>query len=406
MKKIDSIIKNKNIVYVGSHYPPKIKEHLLEIHSGVDFPADNLQQSILKGFDANGLCPKAITYLNITPWPKIKLCRIKPCKFSRREDDNLTDKYIGGINIPFLSRLYNAISLALGLRKLSSRNDKNDLVVYSLSSLVLFAVWCTRNRFGIKTVIVPDLPEFMSDKKGRFRSMAKTIDHCLIKFFINKSIDKFVLLSPHMVERLPIDGKPWMQMEGIFSDEGFKYSYEKNSERIILYTGKLGRRYGIIDLLDAFSSIKDTNFRLWIRGDGECKQEVLDRAQKDLRIKYFGRMSREEILKLEAKATVLVNPVKPSQEFTRYFFPSKTMEYLASGTPTIMYHLACLPHEYLNHIFIIKEESVESLSKTLKEVCSLSQEELHEFGKRAANFIVNEKTPTLQIKKVMEFISK
>lgn len=34
-------------------------------------------------------------------------------------------------------------------------------------------------------------------------------------------------------------------------------------------------------------------------------------------------MERVELLKLESKATVMVNPTPPSLEFTRFFFPSK-----------------------------------------------------------------------------------
>jgi glycosyltransferase involved in cell wall biosynthesis len=395
--------KERKVIYIGSHYPVTIKEDLLNRHSGVDFPADNLQQSILKGFDENGIQPIAISYLNITPWPKIGFCHFHPCLFSRRGDGQQTDLYIGGINVPFLSRIYNCVKLVRYLKKSSSKQEKKDLVVYALSSHILFAIWMNRKRYGTKTVIVPDLPEYMSENKSLLYRAAKALDKRVIDFFIKNAIDKFVLLSPYMRERLPIGDKPWMQMEGIFSSNEIIERKEKKN-KIILYTGKMDKRYGIADLLDAFGMIEDETYQLWLRGGGECKQLALERAKSDKRIRVLDRMSRKELLNTQAAATVLINPVRPSQTFTRYFFPSKTMEYLASGTPTIMYRLACLPQEYCEFIYFVEEETVQSLYETLIRVCSKPQEELEQFGQRASNFIIERKNPKAQIGSVINFI--
>ena len=62
-------------------------------------------------------------------------------------------------------------------------------------------------------------------------------------------------------------------------------------------------------------------------------------------------MSREELLKMERRATVMINPTPARLNFTKYFFPSKTMEYLASGTPTVMYRLGCMPKEYDDYVY-------------------------------------------------------
>ena len=38
-----------------------------------------------------------------------------------------------------------------------------------------------------------------------------------------------------------------------------------------------------------------------------------------------------------------VNPRQNNEEFTKYSFPSKTMEYLASGVPVVAYKLDGIP---------------------------------------------------------------
>ena len=80
------------------------------------------------------------------------------------------------------------------------------------------------------------------------------------------------------------------------------------------------------------------------------------------------------------------------------------MEYLASGTPTIMSRLACLPQEYEFHLFFFDDESVEGIKNKIMEVCEKPQAVLDAFGKAASDFILNEKNEKKQAKKVFNFI--
>ena len=93
-------------------------------------------------------------------------------------------------------------------------------------------------------------------------------------------------------------------------------------------------------------------------------------------------------------------------EFTRYFFPSKTLEYLASGTPTIMSRLDCMPEDYSSHVYYFTDDSVEGMRNKIIEVCEKSETELADFGRSASNFILSKKTPGPQIKKMLEFLEQ
>lgn len=72
-------------------------------------------------------------------------------------------------------------------------------------------------------------------------------------------------------------------------------------------------------------------------------------ATKDRRIQYLGSIPHDEILQLQRTASLLVNPRTPEGIYTKYSFPSKTMEYLASGTPTL--YMNC--QEFPRNITII-----------------------------------------------------
>lgn len=70
-------------------------------------------------------------------------------------------------------------------------------------------------------------------------------------------------------------------MEGIFNPEFDEKPVEKEIARTIMYTGGVYSHRGTRLLLDAFKGLTAPNYRLWIRGDGDLKQEILDMAVKD-----------------------------------------------------------------------------------------------------------------------------
>ena len=237
------------------------------------------------------------------------------------------------------------------------------------------------------------------------RRIAKKIDRKLIEWSIRR-IDTFVLLSSHMAERLPLDGKKWKQMEGIYLPSAISIDIKKTATKTILYTGTLGERYGIGDLLKAFRLIDSPHYRLLVRGGGEMKDEVIRLSKQDSRIQYVEPLSKEDLLKLQMSSTVLVNPVRRSQEFTRYFFPSKTMEYLASGTPVVMYHLDCIPKDYDEYINYIAEETIESLRDKIVEVCESKADESIARAARAVTFIKEKKNAVVQTKVIYNLINE
>lgn len=104
------------------------------------------------------------------------------------------------------------------------------------------------------------------------------------------------------------------------------------------------------------------------------------------------------------KATVLVNPRQNNEEFTKYSFPSKTMEYLSSGIPVVAYKLDGIPDEYDQYIQYVADDSIESLKMKLVEVCEMTREERQELGNIGRNFVLTRKNSTIQVRKICEMI--
>lgn len=171
----------------------------------------------------------------------------------------------------------------------------------------------------------------------------------------------------------------------------------------ILYTGNLNRRYGIPLLLEVFTLL-DANYELWIRGDGEMKEDIVNLSRENNRIKYFEPMNKGRLLSLLEEADVLVNPVSSKEEFTRYFFPSKTMEYIASGTPVVMFHLDCIPEDYDEHLIYAEGPSSASFAKAIEYACNIPEEEKTKRSIRSKQFILENKNSFVQAEKIYRLI--
>lgn len=394
-------------MYVGFYYPESsMIGDLLKAGSVVDFPGYTFQGALLSGLDEYYPDMKVISSAYMSAYPKNKKLYFKKRYFSHKDNGDKKDVFTGLLNLPVIKEFSKFLRIRTELKNTIVKGEENVVICYETHTPFLMAIASLRRKLSKACLIVPDLPDFMTERKSWWYLWAKKIDKQLI-YFAMKSFDCFVLFSPHMKERLKMDRKPWVQIEGIAKDNLNVGKVDKDSFKAILYTGNLGERTGIKDLLDAFQKIESPEYRLWIRGNGEgMKQEIFRRQKDDSRIVYYEPMRKEEILKLQRRATVLVNPIRPSQLQTRYFFPSKTMEYLASGTPTIMYKLDCLPKDYYQHVYFIEEETIDSFKDKLVEICEKDKLELDAFGQSAREFILNEKNPVKQAGKIYELLNR
>lgn len=408
-----------DIVFFGGIYPKEMEKEIYQKNiSGLQIAANQLQWAFLHGFDQ--ILSKPIRIFNlmyIGSYPKrYKDIRIKSFRFSHTE--GAKDYNIGFINITGIKEIFRYLALMVPLRKWVRKKTKLEkvVIIYSVQSLWLLAAKKIKdwNKNIHICLMVPDLPDYMSMSRNKYflhRINKKyMIYQCKKKI---RYIDSFVFLTEYMKDYFHTD-KPYVVVEGIVSQENGNEEKTGISDqevwyrngKTVLYTGSLEKKYGIIDLMEAFRQIKREDYRLMICGDGEAKQEVLQAAKTDRRFIFMGLLEHKEILKLQRKVTVLINPRRNNQEFTKYSFPSKLLEYLASGTPVIAYKLEGIPKEYDDYIYYIQGNRPEDLANKIVEICEKSEEERHEFGKNARNFVEMNKNPVIQVKKITEMIDK
>lgn len=109
-----------------------------------------------------------------------------------------------------------------------------------------------------------------------------------------------------------------------------------------------------------------------------------------------------QVVAKEMESTLLINPRPTNEEYVKYSFPSKTMEYMASGTPVLTTRLPGMPKEYYPYVNFIEEETPQGMARALSSVLSRSEEALRQQGLAARRFVLEERNNLVQAGKILE----
>ena len=221
-----------------------------------------------------------------------------------------------------------------------------------------------------------------------------------------KKYDGFIFLTKYMNITYNPNKKPYIVMEGSV-DHTFspKVINTLKNTRIIMYAGAIEAEYGFDTLVQAFMQISQPDIELHIYGGGKFVEKLLEYQQKDIRIKYKGVVTNEEIIVAEQEASLLVNPRYSNQEFVKYSFPSKTSEYMLSGTPVLTTKLSGIPEEYFQYLYTFDDETVEGYAHKLDEILSLPDDELKQQGLKAQEFVLKNKNNIIQSQRIELFFN-
>lgn len=316
--------------------------------------------------------------------------------------------YIPTVNLPIIKNALVFIvaffkALAWILR--GGRKDKFaicDILNVTVSAAALLACKLA----GAKAIaIVTDLPGLMVGGAGsgdfRRRIYNKIVSVLMFNY------DGYILLTEQMNQVVNIRNKPYLIMEGLVdvnmaaSDNRLE---NKSHEKIVIYAGGIYEKYGVKKLIDAFMRLQGGDLRLHIYGAGEMEKDMPGYMKQDSRIVYFGMVLNKEVVQKQLQATLLVNPRSSAEELAKYSFPSKNMEYMASGTPILTTPLPGMPKEYEPFVYIFDDETVDGFEHTLKLLLSKPKDQLHEFGRQAKQFVMRSKNNVVQTGRILTFM--
>lgn len=402
------------LLFVCSAYPKDIYNCLYKDSKGViTSPMDVFQWALLMGFEGNGVDYNVVSFPSLPAWPRYR--HLFSPKGRMIIDGSIRGDYIRYLDLPAIKQIYQYFALKKYIKKWCKDNTEEDslnILMFTQQADKLGAIVKLKKSFkNLRiTVIITDLIEnaqYYASNRPALKRIQVWIEKKL-EHYLFPHVDKYILLSQQMVDFIPEAIGRNIVVEGIANDNNTVSNpcdKDDNIEKVLLYTGILEEYAGINKLIDAFRLTTDPHFMFIVCGAGPSEDYVISASRDDPRIIYKGKVPHDDVIVLQKNATALINPRQPDGRITKYSFPSKTMEYMLSGTPMIGYKLEGIPEEYFHYMYIPEDLTVKKLSDCIHNTLSKPREELEAFAEKARSFVMDQKNSIAQVKRILDFMN-
>lgn len=388
-----------NILYIGAFsiksIVAKYPEYGLDTYKTSDF--------LLCGFrKVDNVNLQVITAPEVGSYPKLPQVR-----FKRVEEEGVIS--IGFFNIKGIKQLMIVHRLYKEAVNIIGKNQGKTYVVfpYVMAHYMLISQKLKR-KFGDKITICQIIPDiFIHTKKSS------------ILYHFNKYAEKvaaqsdiFVLFTKAMAEYYGIDEKRYIVMESVIDGDTYSQQLDNkkpNKDKLrVVYTGALGKANGVGKLIEMMQLIKRDDFELLITGRGALSVEFEEAAKQDKRIIFKGTVPKEDVFKYQTEADILINPRSDNDApiVTRYMFPSKLMEYMLTGNAVLTCRMSGIPEDYYQYVYVSEEDTPQGIATALDAMLNLTREERSDKGMKARQYILNNKTYTVQANRIIELMKK
>ena len=390
-----------NILFLGYVVPPEEVDR----YSGISIAGNKMQWNVIKNLseynDVNITC---LTLAPIAVFPHDKKL------YQHKENINFGKKITGTrvkfLNMPILKQFSQIIHMWSEVKKILKNNSDTIVVGYNMFPQIGVIIRRIKKRYKeVETVcLLADLP--IDDNKNR------SVGSKVLRFFFDKSTkknlcicDKYIVLNKY-VGNVCIGGKKYIVIDGGVDEQDIlrKRMASVANKKNILFSGALSEYNGIVNLIKAMTLIKSNDVSLDIYGGGYLEEWVRKQADILPNISYYGRISNEAVMKKQQEAWLLINPRPINDAIAKVTFPSKTFEYMLSGTPILATKLEAYGEEYNDKLFFIEGDTPEVLAEAIDRVHDLDDDTLLQTSNRAQQFVIEEKSWKNQTKKIYGFL--
>lgn len=400
-----------DVLFLGRLFPREKEQEIKgKMKTGLQDAANALQWNIIDGFEENDFgTMKIVNYLPVDAYPNgYADMFIEGFSFSHTDKYNEGDVNVRCCNIFGIKRFINIFFFKKHIKKWAKEKTDKQKVLFSYTANSMFltlAKLAKKVNPDIQVAcLIADIPEYSTV------SVLTGFKKLYHDYEVKKTaslygvVDKFVLLTEHMAERLGLKA-PFIVMEGIATTTNVEACEDTDYGKYILYTGLLNKRFGLCNLVDAFTELDDENVKLILCGSGDAEDYIAQKQKEDERIITLGRVDRVKALQLQKGAAILVNPRQNNEDFTKFSFPSKNLEYLSSGVPTVGYKLDGIPDEYDDYIIYPADDSPKALCDVFVSLLNMTEAERKAIGETAKSFVCENKCKKSQAKRIIEFLS-
>lgn len=329
-----------------------------------------------------------VDVISIRPFSRGK-CRLKELGAYGRTVGNISYHYLKIRR----GNLFRMISIRSQVKKLIDAIKSEDSLIYTdtINPKCIAVTNYIQKKFKIPAIgICTDSP---SNITGTTRSYTMYLLKGASK------LDGFVTLTESLNMLYNQNNKKHITIEGIVESNP-EINEGKVEGQYIFFGGALLPRYGVYELIEAFKQIEKKDISLIICGHHADERKIYEAIGQDVRIKYLGTLPVKDVLTFEKYAVANINPRPFTQDLDRLSIPSKTLEYLASGSLTISTKNTELEKVFKDCAIWAKSSEVKDIKEALNKVINMEEKERLELAKEAKAIAISH----YSIEKVAELL--
>lgn len=192
---------------------------------------------------------------------------------------------------------------------------------------------------------------------------------------------------------------------GINKEDLSEYQYKRTNKRFrLLYAGSLEQHNCIKNMIEAMSYLTDCDVELIIYGDGTLREYCKIVAESDERIKYLHTADKRTVDIAMRNADVLLNIRDLNSIVCKFAFPSKLIDYMASGVPVLSTDVISEP-SFKKAAFVIEDFSPSSIAHMIRYIIDNPEEQLKRSG-YAKEYVARSFSWNNISKEIYEFINQ
>jgi glycosyltransferase involved in cell wall biosynthesis len=158
----------------------------------------------------------------------------------------------------------------------------------------------------------------------------------------------------------------------------------------VFFSGALYSRYGIDSFINGFLQLNNQKLDLLVSGFGPEASMIEQLSQQHRHIKFLGLLSPTQVRKYQAGAYVNVNPRPLDKTLDAVAIPSKVLDYIASGAPTLTTRHPFFESHFDQTLQWIEDASEDGIRVSLQQFLNLDYSLVQAKAIKAKNIAIQE----------------
>ncbi len=364
-----------HIVYVTTAMDENdFKEYVTHWKSAPNPSNQNFHNKLIRSLSINN----EVDVISIRPFSRT-LCDQKKFEKAVTCSKNITWHYLA-ISRNIFKKLINCRSQ---MKALFNKLIRKETIIFTDTinpSLILFLKHAHKKSDNKIIGVVTDSPSNISNTNKSYST-----------YLLNNAsnFDGYIALTEELNDLYNKHQKPHIVIEGIVEEKTFENKINLNCP-YFFFAGALLKRYGIYNLIDAFKEVNKIyqDYYLFIAGHHGDENELLAAIGDNTNIRYLKTLPVKDVLYYEKNAVANINPRPFSEDLDRFSIPSKTIEYLVSGVPTISSKNTKLAKYFSQEIIWAKSCEPDDLKEAMIKVITMPKEIKDDITKKGHDKVI------------------